>query len=159
MPNAHPPSWSLEAGRELLPGLVSPFTWSVMGCSAERALHRVFEELGQPLPAGQTLWRWELGRAYANSQAMVEATEAVFASASAGPSLGQQLLGRGQERRQAAVLHGTIEQVLNSDDTKKNLDLQGASPLHMSAGEFGGFIKSEMTKWGPVVTKAGIKAE
>ena len=56
-------------------------------------------------------------------------------------------------------LHGTIEQVLNSDDTKKNLDLQGASPLHMSTAEFGAFIKSEMTKWGPVVTKAGIKAE
>jgi tripartite-type tricarboxylate transporter receptor subunit TctC len=56
-------------------------------------------------------------------------------------------------------LHGTIEQVLNSEDTKKNLDLQGASPLHMSTAEFGAFIKSEMTKWGPVVTKAGIKAE
>lgn len=56
-------------------------------------------------------------------------------------------------------LHGTIEEVLNSEDTKKNLDLQGASPLHMSTAEFGAFIKSEMTKWGPVVTKAGIKAE
>ncbi|SRR5579872_3682676 len=56
-------------------------------------------------------------------------------------------------------LHGTIEQVLNSEDTKKNLDLQGASPLHMSTAQFGTYIKSEMTKWGPVVIKAGIKAE
>ncbi len=58
-----------------------------------------------------------------------------------------------------AKLHGAIEEVLNSDDTKKNLDQQGASPLHMSTAEFGAYIKSEMTKWGPVVTKAGIKAE
>jgi tripartite-type tricarboxylate transporter receptor subunit TctC len=29
----------------------------------------------------------------------------------------------------------------------------------MSSAEFGAYIKSEMTKWGPVVTKAGIKAE
>ena len=56
-------------------------------------------------------------------------------------------------------LHGAIEEVLNSDDTKKNLDQQGATPLHMSTAEFGGYIKAEMTKWGPVVTQAGIKAE
>jgi hypothetical protein len=29
----------------------------------------------------------------------------------------------------------------------------------MSSVEFGTFIKNEMTKWGPVVQKAGIKAE
>jgi tripartite-type tricarboxylate transporter receptor subunit TctC len=56
-------------------------------------------------------------------------------------------------------LHGAIEEVLRSDDTKKNLDLQGATPLHMSTAEFGAYIKAEMIKWGPVVTKAGIKAE
>jgi tripartite-type tricarboxylate transporter receptor subunit TctC len=58
-----------------------------------------------------------------------------------------------------AKLHGAIEEVLRSEDTKKNLDEQGATPLHMSSAEFGAYIKSEMTKWGPVVTKAGIKAE
>jgi tripartite-type tricarboxylate transporter receptor subunit TctC len=56
-------------------------------------------------------------------------------------------------------LHGAIEAVLRSDDTKKNLDQQGATPLHMSSAEFGAYIKAEMTKWGPVVQKAGIKAE
>jgi tripartite-type tricarboxylate transporter receptor subunit TctC len=29
----------------------------------------------------------------------------------------------------------------------------------MSSAAFGAFIKNEMTKWGPVVQKAGIKAE
>jgi tripartite-type tricarboxylate transporter receptor subunit TctC len=56
-------------------------------------------------------------------------------------------------------LHGAIEEVLRSDDTMKYLDQQGASPLHMSTAEFGAYIQAEMTKWGPVVQKAGIKAE
>ena len=56
-------------------------------------------------------------------------------------------------------LHGAIEEVLRSEDTKKNLDQQGATPVHMSSAEFGAYIKAEMTKWGPVVQKAGIKAE
>jgi tripartite-type tricarboxylate transporter receptor subunit TctC len=29
----------------------------------------------------------------------------------------------------------------------------------MSSAKFGAYIKAEMTKWGPVVQKAGIKAE
>jgi len=29
----------------------------------------------------------------------------------------------------------------------------------MSSAEFGAYIKDEMAKWGPVVKKAGIKAE
>jgi tripartite-type tricarboxylate transporter receptor subunit TctC len=29
----------------------------------------------------------------------------------------------------------------------------------MSSAEFGAYIKDEMKKWGPVVQKAGIKAE
>jgi tripartite-type tricarboxylate transporter receptor subunit TctC len=58
-----------------------------------------------------------------------------------------------------AKLHGAIEDVLRSADTMKNLDQQGASPLHMSSAEFGAYIQSEMTKWGPVVQKAGMKAE
>jgi tripartite-type tricarboxylate transporter receptor subunit TctC len=31
--------------------------------------------------------------------------------------------------------------------------------LHMSSAEFGAYIQSEMAKWGPVVKKAGMKAE
>jgi tripartite-type tricarboxylate transporter receptor subunit TctC len=58
-----------------------------------------------------------------------------------------------------AKLHGAIEEVLRSADTKKNLDEQGATPLYMTTAEFGAYIKDEMTKWGPVVQKAGIKPE
>jgi tripartite-type tricarboxylate transporter receptor subunit TctC len=56
-------------------------------------------------------------------------------------------------------LHSAIEEVLRSADTMKNLDQQGATPMHMSTAEFAAYIKEEMTKWGPVVQKAGMKPE
>jgi len=56
-------------------------------------------------------------------------------------------------------LHGTIAELLNSETTKKFLDNEGAAPVHMSAAEFGNFIEAEIAKWGPVVKKAGMKAE
>ena len=43
--------------------------------------------------------------------------------------------------------------------TKKYLDNEGAAPVHMSSAEFGKFIEAEIAKWGPVVKKAGMKAE
>jgi len=49
--------------------------------------------------------------------------------------------------------------LLNSAETKKYLDNEGAAPVHMSAAEFGKFIEAEIAKWGPVVKKAGMKAE
>jgi len=56
-------------------------------------------------------------------------------------------------------LHGAIEEVLQSADTMKFLDQQGATPVHMSSAEFGQYIVAETAKWGPVVQKAGMKAE
>jgi len=56
-------------------------------------------------------------------------------------------------------LYTAIEVVLRSEDTKKNLDQQGATPLYKSTAEFSAYIKDEMAKWGPVVQKAGMKPE
>jgi tripartite-type tricarboxylate transporter receptor subunit TctC len=56
-------------------------------------------------------------------------------------------------------LHTAVAEVLKSDDTKKYLDNEGAAPVTMSAAEFGNFIEAEIAKWGPVVQKAGMKAE
>jgi tripartite-type tricarboxylate transporter receptor subunit TctC len=56
-------------------------------------------------------------------------------------------------------LHDTIAELLNSDATKKYLDNEGAAPVHLSSAEFGKFIEAEIAKWGPVVKKAGMKAE
>jgi tripartite-type tricarboxylate transporter receptor subunit TctC len=56
-------------------------------------------------------------------------------------------------------LHDVIAELLTSATTKKYLDNEGAAPVHMSSGEFGKFIEAEIAKWGPVVKKAGMKAE
>jgi tripartite-type tricarboxylate transporter receptor subunit TctC len=56
-------------------------------------------------------------------------------------------------------LHDTIAGLLDSPQTKKFLDNEGASPVHMSSADFGKFIAAEIAKWGPVVQKAGMKAE
>ena len=56
-------------------------------------------------------------------------------------------------------LHDTIAELLDSAETKKFLDNEGAAPVHMGAAEFGKFIQAEIDKWGPVVKKAGMKAE
>ena len=56
-------------------------------------------------------------------------------------------------------LHGAIEEVLNSADTQKYMNDQGATPVHMSSADFGKYIVAETAKWGPVVQKAGMKAE
>ncbi len=56
-------------------------------------------------------------------------------------------------------LHDTIAGLLDSAETKKFLDNEGAAPVHMGAAEFGTYIGSEIAKWGPVVKQAGMKAE
>ena len=56
-------------------------------------------------------------------------------------------------------LHDAIADVLQSADTKKYLDNEGAAPVRMGSAEFGKFIESETAKWGPVVKQAGMRAE
>lgn len=56
-------------------------------------------------------------------------------------------------------LHAAVAEVLKSADTKKYLDNEGAAPVEMSSAAFGKFIQDEIAKWGPVVQKAGMKAE
>ena len=56
-------------------------------------------------------------------------------------------------------LHAAIEEVLQSADTQKFMNEQGATPVLMSSAEFGEYIRSEIAKWGPVVKKAGMTAE
>jgi len=58
-----------------------------------------------------------------------------------------------------AKLHDAVAGLLDSEQTKKFLDNEGAAPVHMSSAEFGAFIAAEISKWGPVVQKAGMKAQ
>jgi tripartite-type tricarboxylate transporter receptor subunit TctC len=56
-------------------------------------------------------------------------------------------------------LHKEIAAVLDSEEIRKRFASQGADVVHLSSAEFGGYIASELTKWGKVVKEAGIKAQ
>jgi tripartite-type tricarboxylate transporter receptor subunit TctC len=58
-----------------------------------------------------------------------------------------------------ARLHGALQAVVDSAETRKRLEGEGAEVLRMSAGEFGSFIGTEIAKWSRVVKQAGITAE
>jgi tripartite-type tricarboxylate transporter receptor subunit TctC len=49
--------------------------------------------------------------------------------------------------------------IMNSEDTKKTFENQGAGADLMGLAEFSKFIEAEMAKWGRVVKAANIKAE
>jgi tripartite-type tricarboxylate transporter receptor subunit TctC len=56
-------------------------------------------------------------------------------------------------------LQQDIAAILDSADTRKRLELEGAEPLRMGAAEFAQFMNAETAKWTRVVKEAGIKAE
>ena len=56
-------------------------------------------------------------------------------------------------------LQGEIGAIVDSLDTKKRLELEGADVLHMTSAEFGQHMAAETAKWIRVVKQAGIKAE
>jgi len=49
--------------------------------------------------------------------------------------------------------------ILDSDDTRKRFELEGAEVLRMSPGEFSAHISAETAKWTRVVKEANIKVE
>jgi tripartite-type tricarboxylate transporter receptor subunit TctC len=56
-------------------------------------------------------------------------------------------------------LQGEIGAIVDSPDTKKRFELEGADVLHMTSAEFGQHMAAETAKWIRVVKQAGIKAE
>ena len=56
-------------------------------------------------------------------------------------------------------LHSEISAILNSAETKKRFETEGAEAMRMSADEFGRLIAAETAKWARVVKDSGIKAE
>jgi tripartite-type tricarboxylate transporter receptor subunit TctC len=57
------------------------------------------------------------------------------------------------------ALHGEIVKVLGVAETRDRLLAQGFEPVGSTPGEFGAYIKSEISKWGRVIKAAGIKSE
>ena len=64
--------------------------------------------------------------------------------------------------RSAAVigkLHADTTAIVNSAETRKRLESEGAEGLLMSSDDFGRFILGETAKWSRVVVEAGMKGE
>ena len=53
--------WAYEPLSELLPARPTPFTWSILGASCERAIRSYYAERGYDWPDGVTLLRLEAG--------------------------------------------------------------------------------------------------
>jgi tripartite-type tricarboxylate transporter receptor subunit TctC len=62
-----------------------------------------------------------------------------------------------------SVITGRLRQeiaaILESPETRKRFEVEGAETARMSAAEFGDLIATETAKWTRVVKDAGIKAE
>lgn len=56
-------------------------------------------------------------------------------------------------------LHKELTAIVDSPETKKRFETEGAEPLSMSPDEFGRFIATETAKWARVVRDAAIRAE
>ncbi len=103
-----PVVWSRAAASDLARGLLTPFTWSILSRSAERAVRSHYSAWGVALPAGAPIWRRIDGRAYVNTTALTAADQAVTIGEAGGTS-GWRLFNRGPDRRQNAALRQQIE--------------------------------------------------
>ncbi|HEX2567031.1 MAG TPA: tripartite tricarboxylate transporter substrate binding protein [Burkholderiales bacterium] len=56
-------------------------------------------------------------------------------------------------------LHAALNEVLESKETNRRFETEGAEVVRMSPQEFGRFISSELAKWARVAREVGIKAE
>lgn len=58
-----------------------------------------------------------------------------------------------------AKLHHELTAMQDGPELQKQFANEGADVVKMSSAEFGGFIASELAKWGKVVREAGIKPQ
>jgi tripartite-type tricarboxylate transporter receptor subunit TctC len=56
-------------------------------------------------------------------------------------------------------LYTATSEVLQSRETAKRMETEGAETVRMTPPEFGRFIAAELTKWGKVAREVGIQAE
>lgn len=56
-------------------------------------------------------------------------------------------------------LYRAVSELLQSKETGKRMESEGAEPVRMTPPEFGRFITAELAKWGKVAHDVGIQAE
>lgn len=99
--------WTQADADGLIPRPISPFTWSILGRSAERPVRTSYAELGYDLPADEPIWRHDRGFTYVNTSLLAEA-EAAGLGVPAPVTLGQRLFGRKQDRQVASAARQII---------------------------------------------------
>jgi tripartite-type tricarboxylate transporter receptor subunit TctC len=65
----------------------------------------------------------------------------------------------GTPRGVVTAIHGAMTKVLQMSDVRENFRKQGLEVVGGTPEEFGGFIKSEITKWTRVVQESGAKID
>jgi tripartite-type tricarboxylate transporter receptor subunit TctC len=69
------------------------------------------------------------------------------------------LAPKGVPREIVERLNREVNEVVKSEEMKKNLTAEGLEPAGGSPERFGQILKSEMTRWAKVVQQAGIKID
>ena len=68
-------------------------------------------------------------------------------------------MGYGTPAAVVQRLQTEVGAIVDSPETKKRFELEGADVLHMTSAELGQHMAAETAKWTRVVKQAGIKAE
>ena len=69
------------------------------------------------------------------------------------------VLPAGVPRNIVTLLNAELVKLLNMADIRERFLSLGADPVNTTPGQFGQYIRAEITKWGRVVKDAGIKGE
>jgi hypothetical protein len=87
----------------LLPERATPYTWSILGLSAERTVRDYFARQGHQLP-NRTIWRYHNGSVEVDVGVLAAAQQVLVGQGvTPAPSMGQLLLRRGQDRGSGTV--------------------------------------------------------
>lgn len=99
-----------ETLSNVLPGAMTPFTWSVFGPAADRLARAFFAELGYQFPAEQAIWQRHNGQVTLNTAALAEAEQAILAvTAATATSFGDKLFGGGLNRQAQTMIHHVLD--------------------------------------------------
>jgi len=65
----------------------------------------------------------------------------------------------GTPRNVITRVNGELVKIMHAPELREKLAATGTDPLTSTPEEFAAYIKREITKWGEVIRKAGVKAD
>jgi len=67
--------------------------------------------------------------------------------------------GEGECGACSVLVNGELVKIMHAPELREKLAATGTDPLTSTPEEFAAYIKREITKWGEVIRKAGVKAD